>query len=70
MKRDKLCQILFIYYYIHMYASVQVRFTCKTKIVPDRCCQLGVSQYQGMLYKIIHVPPSVSTHQMRRYNQN
>lgn len=39
------------------------------KIVPDRCCQLGMSLYQGMLYKIIHVPPSVAAHQMRRYNQ-
>lgn len=53
-----------------MHASVLVRFTCKTKVVPDRCGEGCVSPYQGMLYIIIHVPPSVSANQMRCYNQN
>lgn len=72
MKRGKLNHILFIHSDIglHMHACVHVRFTCKKKVVPDRCCQGGVSPYQGMLYNIIHVPPSVSANQMRRYNQN
>lgn len=39
----------------------------KKKVVPDKCCQGGVSPFQGMLYNIIRVPPSASANQMRRY---
>lgn len=50
--------------------SAHVRFTCKKKnVVPDRC-QRDVSPYQGMIYNIIHLPPSVLANQMRSYSQN
>lgn len=69
MKIDKLSHILFILSCIHMHASVLVRLTCKKKKeVPERCCQGGVSPYQGVLYNIIHVPPTVSANQMTCYN--
>lgn len=48
-KIDKLSHILFILSCIHMHASVLVRFTCKKKEVPERCCQGDVSPYQGIL---------------------
>lgn len=69
MKRDKLSHILFIQSGIQMHTSVHLRFTCK-KEIPDSCCQGGMSPYQGMFYNIIHIPPSVSASQMRRYIQN